>query len=79
MTDKLNDKQLLAIELALEGLTDSQIARRMGEVKLSNSLINTVENCVTKELLYIEIESYKKRCTEYGEIFKLIVHLNILR
>ena len=30
MTDKLNDKQQLAIELALEGLTDSQIARRVG-------------------------------------------------
>jgi len=30
MTSKLNDKQQLAIELALEGLTDSQIARRVG-------------------------------------------------
>ena len=30
MTCKLNDKQQLAIELALEGLTDSQIAHRVG-------------------------------------------------
>jgi len=30
MSDQLNAKQQLAIELALEGLTDNQIAQRVG-------------------------------------------------